>query len=280
MAWELAIYPAVWAQQLAAFDDVWVHSAFVRDAVVRATNRPAQVILGAAGVSVRPFLGRGHFRLPERSFVFLFGFDLRSFVERKNPMGAVEAFARLCRSRPTLDTTLVVKVSGAADRPVAAAAFRDALAEWTSDLGLRRVMLIEEQLTDGETKNLVRCSDAFISLHRSEGFGRFLAEAMLLGKPVIATNYSGNVDFMSADVACLVGYDLIPVKKDAYPFWEGQVWADPDIEEAAHWMRRITDDASWRRALGDRASRHVRQILSHRAIGLRLADLLRGADPE
>ena len=235
------------------------------------------MILGATGGSIRPFLGRRHFGLPESSFVFLFGFDLRSFVERKNPMAAVEAFVRLCQSRPTLDTTLVVKVSGATDRPAAAIAVREALAHRTRDVGLGRVILLERELTDSETKNLVRCSDAFVSLHRSEGFGRFLAEAMLLGKPVIATNYSGNVDFMTPEVACLVGYNLIPVQPEAYPFWQGQVWADPDVEEAAHWMRKITDDAGWRRALGDRASRHVRQTLSHRAIGLRLADLLSAA---
>ena len=279
VAWELPIYPAPWASQLASFDDVWVHSAFVRDAVGGATNRLPQVILGATGVSVRPFLGRRYFGLPESSFVFLVAFDLRSFVERKNPLAAVKAFVRLCQTRPTLDTTLVVKVSGATDRPAAATAFREALAQQTPDAGLCRVILLERELTDTETKNLVRCSDAFLSLHRSEGFGRFLAEAMLLGKPVIATNYSGNVDFMTPEVACLVGYHLIPVAPDAYPFWEGQVWADPDTEEAAHWMRKITDDSRWRRALGDRASRHVRQTLSHRAIGLRLADWL-GASPE
>lgn len=274
VAWELSIYPAEWASQLARFTDVWVHSAFVRDAVVRATNRPAQVILGATGVLIRPFVGRRHFGLPEGALVFLTAFDLRSFVERKNPLAAVEAFARFCRSRPALDAALIVKLSGAMDRPGPAFAFREALAQQTLDLGLGRVILLEGELTDSETKNLVRCSDAFISLHRSEGFGRFLAEAMLLGKPVIATNYSGNVDFMRPELACLVSYALIPVQPDAYPFWEGQVWADPNIEEAAQWMHRIADDVPWRRALGDRASRHVRRTLSHRAIGLRLADYL------
>jgi glycosyltransferase involved in cell wall biosynthesis len=251
-----------------------VPSAFVRNAVASATRRQAQVMPGAAGLSFRPFLGRRHFGLPESSFVFLVTFDLRSSVERYNPMAAVEAFVRLCQSRPSLDTALVVKMSGATDRPAAAVAFREALAPRTSAAGLRRVILLERELTGNETKNLVRCSDAVVSLHRSEGSGRWLADAMLLGKPVVATNYSGNVDFMTPDVACLVGYDLIPVQPEAHPFWQGQVWADPDVEEAAHWMRKITDDSRWRRVLGDRASRHVRKTLSHRAIGLRLADQL------
>ena len=167
----------------------------------------------------------------------------------------MDAFAEVIRARPARDMVLVVKMSGADARPEAAEEIRGRLAERTANLGLGRVSLIERDLTDRETKDLVRCCDCFISLHRSEGFGRFLAEAMLLGRPVIGTAYSGNMEFMNPEVSCLVDFRLIPVAPGAYPFWEDQVWAEPDLEGAIAWMIRLVDDPAWGRRLG-RACEH------------------------
>ena len=135
-------------------------------------------------------------------------------------------------------------------------------------------MLIERGLTDNETKNLVHSCDCFVSLHRSEGIGRFLAEAMYMGKPVIATGWSGNMEFMNRDVACLVSYRLVPVREGDYPFWENQLWADPNVDEAAGWMVRLVDQPDWGRRLGERASRHIRSRFSYRAIGLQYVERL------
>jgi glycosyltransferase involved in cell wall biosynthesis len=272
--WELPRYPREWAERLLAFDDIWVTTEFVRQAVRDAAGRDARVVLGAAGARLKPFRGRRDFGIPESPFAFLFGFDLRSFVERKNPLAVVDAFGALCRSRPALDTVLVIKMSGGAERPDEAREFRRQLTTRLEGAPIDRVRTIETDLTDSDTKNLVRSADVFVSLHRSEGLGRFLAEAMLLGKPVIATNYSGNVDFMADDVACLVEYRLVPVAPGAYPHWEHQVWADPDVAQAADWMRRLSDDRTLARAIGARASRHARRHLSHRAIGLRMRSCL------
>jgi glycosyltransferase involved in cell wall biosynthesis len=170
---------------------------------------------------------------------------------------------------------LVVKMSGADACPEAAEVIRARLTAQTANLGLGRVTVIERDLTDRETKELVRCCDCFISLHRSEGFGRFLAEAMLLGRPVIATAYSGNLEFMTPEVSCLVDYRLVPVAPGAYPFWEDQVWAEPDVEEAVAWMIRLVDDPAWGRRLGQRASAHIRSHFSYRAVGLQYLERLR-----
>jgi glycosyltransferase involved in cell wall biosynthesis len=273
--WELSKYPAVWARQLERFDEVWVASDFIRDAIAHELDRPVAVIPSSTGVKPGASVGRRYFNIPESAYAFLFGFDLRSFHERKNPMAVVEAFAEVIRARRARDIVLVVKMSGADARPEAAAEIRGRLAERTANLGLGRVSIIERDLTDRETKELVRCCDCFISLHRSEGFGRFLAEAMLLGRPVIGTAYSGNMAFMTPEVSCLVDFKLIPVAPGAYPFWEDQVWAEPDLTAAIAWMIRLVDDPAWGRRLGQRASAHIRSHFSYRAVGLQYLERLR-----
>ncbi|ULU25212.1 glycosyltransferase [Dyella terrae] len=127
-------------------------------------------------------------------------------------------------------------------------------------------------MTDNDTKNLVRCCDAFVSLHRSEGFGRGLAEAMYLGKPVVATAYSGNMDFMDSDTAHLVGYDLVPLKAGDYPHGEGQKWADAHVDEAAAHMITLVDHPEDGRSMGKRAARRIRNFCGYRAAGIRYRD--------
>jgi glycosyltransferase involved in cell wall biosynthesis len=124
---------------------------------------------------------------------------------------------------------------------------------------------------------LFACCDSFVSLHRSEGFGRGLAEAMLLGKPVIATGYSGNMDFTTADTACLVDYRLIPVGPHEYPHAEGQQWADPDLDQAARYMRRLVEEPAFGAALAERGRRLVEAQHGVKPVGeryrARLAEL-------
>ena len=115
----------------------------------------------------------------------------------------------------------------------------------------------------------MRCADAFVSLHRSEGFGRGMAEAMALGRVAIATGYSGNLDFMTPETSLLVDHQLVPVGADEYPYPDGQVWADPSVEHAAGLMAQVVDDPASALALGERAQRRIRTHFSARAIGLR-----------
>jgi glycosyltransferase involved in cell wall biosynthesis len=216
-----------------------------------------------------PLRGRRDFGIPESAFAFLFLFDLRSYSSRKNPEAAVEAFRRLVEARPASHAVLVLKVAGAQTNPKE----MDRLRELLSPLG-SRVVLMTREATDSETKNLIRCCDVFVSLHRSEGYGRGLAEAMAFGRPVIGTAYSGNLEFMTSKNSCLVGYDLVPVAQDAYPFWAGQVWADAHVDEAADWMVRLLDDEELARSIGNAGRRTVACRLSYAACGLRMRDRL------
>lgn len=260
--WELERYPAEWARQLERFDEVWAPSQFIRNSITKAVSIPVHHMPLACEVHFSSFLGRRYFGIPEDRYVFFFFFDFTSYLERKNPLAVVEAFDRLMRDRPHAEVALVIKLNSSQHRPQDFAEFKRRISPYADC-----VHIIDKVLSNNEMKNLIRCCDCFVSLHRSEGFGLGLSEAMYLGKPVIATGYSGNMDFTNQDNALLVDFSLIPVALGSYPHGEGQVWADPDVDQAARHMVRLVDDADFGRALGKRASRHIRQHFSYCAAG-------------
>jgi glycosyltransferase involved in cell wall biosynthesis len=135
--------------------------------------------------------------------------------------------------------------------------------------------VIERQLSNVEVRNLVRNADCFVSLHRAEGFGFGLAEAMALGTPVIGTGYSGNMDFMNAENSWLVEYDLVPVKPGEYPHHEGQVWADARIEDAVEQMNAVWSARETARRKARLALLHMRKNYSTRSVGLRYLERIR-----
>ncbi|MGE0800680.1 MAG: glycosyltransferase family 4 protein [Lautropia sp.] len=266
-AWELARYPEPWAEQLARFDEVWAPSAFIRDAIAPAVSIPVVHMPLACQVVLPSFLSRRYFGIREDRFAFLFFFDFRSYASRKNPEAVIEAFRRCLASGPQTPSVLVIKLNGAENAPDATERLLGLLDGIES-----QVVVLNRTMSDNEVKNLVRVCDAFVSLHRSEGFGRGMAEAMVLGRPVIATAYSGNMDFMTPDNALCVDYRLVAVPAGAYPFAEGQVWAEPDVEQAARYMTQLLADVAAARALGQRAGLAVRRQLSYRKVGLRYLD--------
>ena len=268
-AWELSRYPKEWATELDKFDEIWAPSQFIRDSVGAVCQRSVVHMPLACEVILSSFLSRRYFDIPESDYVFLFFFDVRSYPERKNPQAVIQAFRKLLSLKPYSRARLVMKVNGAELVP----ALMEKLRESVADLS-HAITFLGHLMSDNETKNLVRCCDCFVSLHRSEGFGRGMAEAMFLGKPVIATGYSGNMDFMSSETAFLVPYELIPVPADSYPHWQDQAWADPDTNVATGYMVKLLEDPSAGRVLGERASRHIRTKFGYRTTGIRYRDQL------
>lgn len=262
-AWELPNYPTKWAMALEQFDEVWAPSQFIADSILGRVSIPVIHMPLACETKVRTFHGRRHFDIPESAFAFLFTFDFTSFISRKNPFAVIDAFAKAYASFGEPDACLVLKLNRGA---LAIADYE----RFLNQLGQRRerIILIDATLSNDEIKSLARCCDAFVSLHRSEGFGRGISEAMCLGKPVIVTAWSGNMDFTQADVSCLVDYRLVPVGENEYLCGDGQVWAEPDVDQAADFMLQLIRDRSWAAELGARASRHMRVNYSYRARGL------------
>jgi glycosyltransferase involved in cell wall biosynthesis len=262
--WELPRYPAEWACQLQRFDEVWAGSHYLRRSIAAAVDRPVVHMPLATEIALDTFRGRRWFGIAENSYAFLFFFDGRSYIERKNPQAVVDCFRRLLASRPWARTCLVIKVHRVEAEFAEVREFLAGLADLRE-----RVVVLEATMPEVEVHNLIRCCDAFVSLHRAEGFGHGLAEAMYLDLPVIGTGYSGNMDFMTPENSIPIGYRLIPVASGSYPHAEDQHWADPDLDEAVMHMIRLLDDPAAGRALGRTASRCIRTAFSYRASGLR-----------
>ena len=260
--WELAEYPDHWARELDRFDEIWVPTRFIYDSIAARARKPVVLVPFASGFAGDVHCDRARLALPEGRFLFLFFFDFSSFMERKNPFAVVRAFERFRGIRPGSEATLILKLSGAHPDAPQVGKLRDMIAP----LG-NHVSVIDRTLTGEEMGQLLACCDSFVSLHRSEGFGRGLAEAMSLGKPVIATGYSGNMDFMDRENSLLVDYRLVAVPAGDYPFAAGQVWAEANVEQAADFMALLSDDPAYRRSIGARAKRAIEESNGYRRIG-------------
>lgn len=259
-AWELPVYPKEWAIRLRQFDEVWALSNFIAESLAAANIR-SHVIGQSIEFEPGPCLPRRYFGIRESAFVLLASFDLSSYATRKNPDAALSLFERIRRDDPFRDVQLVLKVK---DRERDARQWAEAL---KSD---EQIKVIATPLDSMGVKSLVNACDCFLSLHRSEGFGRGLGEAMALGRLAIGTGWSGNADFMNPANSLLVDYALIRLRRDEYPHWKGQRWADPSIEHAHSLLRPVLDDPARGRAIAERGQAEILRTHSNRAVGLRI----------
>lgn len=263
VAWELETLPDAMQRYFPAFDAYWVPSTFVRDAMAVGQSKPVHLVkqpLELPDEDPAPaFTGS---RLTVLTF-----FDYDSFVTRKNPEAAVRAFqAAFPAARD--DVALVVKTRGAVDR---------GRREWLADAAAKdpRIRVIDHTLTRDEMRALMRDSDVFLSLHRSEGFGFGCAEALAAGRAVVSTDYGGCTDFITGDTGFPVEWTRRALVKGDYIGWEGASWAEPSIEHAATLLRDIYD-APDTATLRTRAGlRLLREEYSLEAAGRTMRHLLR-----
>lgn len=253
--WELERVPAEWLPAIAHVDEILVASTFVEQAFRAVTNKTVTRVPLPVSAGADSGLNRDDFGLERNAFVFLMSFDFHSWVERKNPLGAIEAF-RLAFPDQSTPVRLLVKTSNGVHHPEMLSRLLE-LAQADP-----RILIREGIMERPHLRSLQRCCDAYVSLHRSEGFGLGLAECMALGKPVIATAWSGNCDFMSPYNSCLVSYQLVEVGQDEYLHGDGQRWAAADLGEAASYMRRLFEDPAFAAAIGERAAADVARDLS------------------
>lgn len=250
--WELEEIPEEWKDSLRCFQEVWTPAEFVSDSIRLATDKPVYTVPYYLQAAADSTIRRERFGLPEGIFLFLTMYDCTSTMDRKNPMGAVRAFKEAFLPQEK-GVGLVIKLNNPSEKDLRV--LREELS------GYQNIWLLPEIYTKTETNSLISLADAVVSLHRAEGFGLVPAEAMLLGTPVVATNWSATTEFMDADSACLVDYRLVPIEKDIGPYKKGQRWADPDIHQAAAYMRRLYEDPDYRRRLAENGKHQVETIL-------------------
>ncbi len=254
-AWELPRVPSSWAQGAKFVHEIWAPSPFAAEALapllpgrVRAVPFPlAEVELPVSGT-------RASFGLPEDAFIVTTIFNLASSFTRKNPLAAIAAFKAAFGVSPA--HLLVLKLSHTEAFPEDLRRIRAAMRDAPN------IRLLTGTIALPELHGLIAASDVILSLHRSEGFGLVPATAMLLGRPVVATGWSGNMAFMAPEVSALVSYRLIPAQDERGVFAvPGALWAEPEVEEAAAWLRRLADDPALRGAMGAAGRDYARSKL-------------------
>ncbi len=255
--WELSEFPEEWYPHFRYFNEIWTPSKFCVDAI--AAVSPVPVIKIPHSISLNEIeVDRSFFGFKKDSFVFLTMFDFLSYFERKNPLAVIEAFRIAFESRK--DAVLVLKCSSSNWNPSAMTSIIKAVK------GLN-VRIIDSYLNKDELHALMCLSDCYVSLHRSEGFGLPLAESMYLEKPVIATKYSGNMDFMNDENSFLIKYKMTEIEKDIGLYKKGNRWADPDVKHAAELMDFVYSEREAARKTGKTASEDIRRYLSPSAVG-------------
>lgn len=250
--WELEEFPKEWGKYCELFDEIWTPSEFAAGSIRKAANIPVKVLPYYVTAPYHKDFGRKEFLLPENQFLFLLMYDINSTEGRKNPQGAIKAYKKAFK--PTESKVgLVIKVNNGNKEQLRR--LREQLIQY------KNVYYITETISKEKVNSLIKCSDVFVSLHRAEGFGLVMAEAMILGTPVIATNWSSNTEFMNKESACMVDCAMIenPKTEGLYP--KGCVWAEPNCEQAAEYMKKLWSDRKFYRQIRISGEKYISKIL-------------------
>ncbi len=263
--WELSALRPDWAPFAGYVDEVWTATRFVRDAVRGGCTVPVVRVPLPVVLPQLPPLGRAAFGIPEGPLVFLYIFDVSSQTERKNPLAAIRAFRRA--ALPHGDAVLVLKFTNPEyDRAGVRRLYEEAA-------GLN-VVFLDRYLDRPDLCALINTADCYLSPHRAEGFGLTLLEAMRLGKPVIGTAYSGNMDFMTPKNSYLLDYSLVTLTRDYGPYFRGAAWAEPDVDHAARLIRDVALNPADAAARGARACADVERDWTPAVTGKAVLDRL------
>jgi glycosyltransferase involved in cell wall biosynthesis len=262
--WETNSIPAGWRRAFSFVDEVWVYSRFMAENIGAVAPVPVLAMPPPVELPVEP---AAPLRLGvPAGCLFLFVFDYLSTVQRKNPVGLIEAFKLAFAAEE--GPQLLIKTINAPLRPLAEEELL-----WAAH-GRSDIHIVDRSLSGEQMAGLMAACDCYVSLHRAEGFGLTMAEAMAIGKPVIGTGYSGNVDFMNNENSYLVDYTIGRVGPDCEIYPPEGEWADPSIEHAAELMRRVSSEPGEAAAKGQRAAADVARLLSAAVTGQRMRDRL------
>lgn len=261
--WEVEEFPKEWCPFFHVLDEIWTPSEFISNALRKVTDKPVITVPYNIQIYNKQKFDRIYYGLPKDKFLYLMMFDNNSIAERKNPMAAIEAFKKAFPNGND-DVGLVIKINNASNKEL------DKIKE---QLKRYKVYFINRIMSREEVNGLIEIVDVYISLHRSEGFGLVLAEAMLQKTPTIATGYSGNTEFQNSNTACLVDYKLIHVGEGFWPYKKENIWADVNIEDASRFIRRLFIDKAYYERIRENAyismnnlekQREIQKIIIHR----------------
>lgn len=260
--WELDRIPQSWIAVFNTCDVILAPTRFIQRAIESsACNTPVLHYPQTVYLPNTVTANRSRWNLPSDAVLFVFSFDMLSDFMRKNPIGALTAFDRAFGNRRDVCFVLKVYMSQKTHRFLQ-------IVESIKKFAASRdnIRIIDQEMSYEETLSLYASADVYVSLHRAEGLGLSLMEAMFLGKPVITTAWSGNMDYTTPDNSCPVSYSLVPAESPFTPMYNEQslgfqpMWAEPDIDEAAHWMKELAENESMRLTIGHNAQKSMMMI--------------------
>ena len=251
--WELPDFPDEWCGAFSLVDEVWAPSVFNCESIRKKSPVPVSLIPYGIEAEYDDKFDRDYFHLPRDKFLFLSMYDSNSTIQRKNPIGALKAFKKAF-SPDDETAALVIKINNPKDEDILS--INDEMS------GYKNIYIIKETMSKTEVNSLIRDCDVFVSLHRAEGFGLVIAEAMRVGTPVIATNWSANVDFMNDKNSCPVKYELKEIGEDCFLYKAYQKWAEPDIDDAAEYMKKLLSNKDYYNSLKENAEEFIRSEFS------------------
>lgn len=251
--WEMEDFPDEWMDCINLLDEIWTPAEYISKSIRKKTDKPIVTVPYHVTATTSAEFDRGYFGLPENRFLFLMMFDCGSMIERKNPRAVIEAFKKAFEPEKQ-DVGLVIKINGGSSEDM------EQIESYAA--GYNNLYLINKIYSKLEINSLIKCADAVVSLHRAEGFGLVMAEAMMNGVPCIATNWSANTEFMSPEIACMVDYELVELDHDIGPYKRGNRWAEPNVEQAAQYMRILYENPEYRSELAECALKSIEEALS------------------
>ena len=229
--WETNCFPKRASEWWKYLDELWVTTHYVKEHISNATSLPVHHIPQPVEVNYIPQIVKKEDCGLKSNFTFYYCFDFNSIVNRKNPMAIIQAFQQAFQQGQ--EVQLLIKSQNGKSHPNLLQSFLDKIKNDS------RIVWMDEKMDSQKNFEIMNLSDCYISLHRSEGFGLSMAEAMLLGKPVIATAYSGNLDFMNDENSYLCSHRLIRIGHGNKPYPSKGLWADVNISQAAFWMQSV-----------------------------------------
>lgn len=267
--WELENVPNEWLPALKLVDEVWTPAEFISNNLRKYTTKPVHTLTYPMIVEPSPSIDRQYFSLPQNQFLFLTMYDCNSTMARKNPISTINAFKKSFNQNRN-DVGLVIKINNPNENDIKF--IKETL------IGYTNIYLIAQTLTREEINSLINICDVLVSLHRAEGYGLPLAEAMTLGKPVIGTNWSANTEFMNASNSCLVDYTLVPLLQDYAMYKKGNRWAEANIDHAAEYMVKLVENKEFYTEIASNAKQymsvHNSLEAASRAISKRVHEIL------
>ncbi|MDJ0553406.1 MAG: glycosyltransferase [Microcoleaceae cyanobacterium MO_207.B10] len=261
-AWELPKFPPEWITAFTPFNEIWTYSNYCAESISMVSPIPVIKMMPSINLPI-PKISREELGLPKEKFIFLFIFDFFSRLERKNPLATITAFKQaFINSNP--DVLLLIKSSNSQKFP------HDKLRLINSIRDSPNIKHIDGYLSKDKINALLYHCNCYVSLHRAEGFGLTMAEAMFYGKPVIATGYSSNTEFMNVGNSFLVEYEKVAITEKHGPYKQGDIWANPNIEHCANLMKYVFNNYRQAEKIGIKAAQDIKSLLTPETIGKKI----------